>query len=427
MRNQPARPVVIVGGLRIPFARAHTAYRNRSNQDMMSHVLRALVDKYDLAGERLGDVSLGAVVKHSRDFNLARESVLSSGLSPETPAFDVQRACGTSLSAAVLIASKISTGLIEAGIAGGADSISDLPIVYPDGYRRILLESARGRTVGEKLKPWLALRPRHFKPRLVDVKEPRTNLSMGESMELTAKEWKITREDQDVLTQASHLNAARAQAEGFFDDLIVEYSGLTRDNNVRPDSSLEKLAKLRPVFDRSESGSLTAGNSTPLTDGASAALLASEDWARERGLPVLARMTHAHVMGVDFVGGEGLLMGPAYAISELLKKTPHTLQDFDYYELHEAFAAQPLATMQAWASETFCRERLGRSEPLGAIDQSRLNVNGSSVAVGHPFAATGTRILGTLAKLLHNRGSGRGLMGVCTAGGMGVAAVLEVG
>ncbi|MDD9996404.1 MAG: acetyl-CoA C-acetyltransferase [Rhodospirillaceae bacterium] len=427
MRNQPARPVVIVGGLRIPFARAHTAYRNRSNQDMMSHVLKALVDRYGLAGERLGDVSLGAVVKHSRDFNLARESVLSSGLSPETPAFDVQRACGTSLSAAVLIASKISTGLIDVGIAGGADSISDLPIVYPDGYRRILLESARGRSFGEKLKPWLALRPRHFKPRLVDVKEPRTNLSMGESMELTAKEWKITREEQDTLTQASHLNAARAQAEGFFDDLIVEYSGLARDNNVRPDSSLEKLATLRPVFDRSESGSLTAGNSTPLTDGASAALLASEDWARERGLPVLARMTHAHVMGVDFVGGEGLLMGPAYAISELLRKTPHCLQDFDYYELHEAFAAQPLATVKAWASESFCRERLGRSEPLGAIDRSKLNVNGSSVAIGHPFAATGARILGTLAKLLHKRGSGRGLMGVCTAGGMGVAAVLEAG
>ena len=427
MRNQPARPVVIVGGLRIPFARAHTAYRNRSNQDMMSHVLKALVDRYGLAGERLGDVSLGAVVKHSRDFNLARESVLSSGLSPETPAFDVQRACGTSLSAAVLIASKISTGLIDVGIAGGADSISDLPIVYPDGYRRILLESARGRSFGEKLKPWLALRPRHFKPRLVDVKEPRTNLSMGESMELTAKEWKITREEQDTLTQASHLNAARAQAEGFFDDLIVEYSGLARDNNVRPDSSLEKLATLRPVFDRSESGSLTAGNSTPLTDGASAALLASEDWARERGLPVLARMTHAHVMGVDFVGGEGLLMGPAYAISELLRKTPHCLQDFAYYELHEAFAAQPLATVKAWASESFCRERLGRSEPLGAIDRSKLNVNGSSVAIGHPFAATGARILGTLAKLLHKRGSGRGLMGVCTAGGMGVAAVLEAG
>ena len=394
---------------------------------MMSHVLRALVDRYDLAGQRLGDVSLGAVVKHSRDFNLARESVLSSGLSPETPAFDIQRACATSLPAAVMVASKISTGLIDAGIAGGTDSISDLPIVYPDGYRRILLESARGRTFGQKIKPWLGLRARHFKPRLVDVKEPRTNLSMGESMELTAKEWSIAREEQDALTRASHLNAARAQAEGFFDDLVVEYRGLARDNNVRPDSSLEKLAKLRPVFDRSEAGSLTAGNSTPLTDGASAALLASEDWARERGLPVLARMTPAHVMGVDFVGGEGLLMGPAYAISELLKKAPHALQDFDYYELHEAFAAQPLATMKAWASESFCRERLGRSEPLGSIDRSRLNVNGSSVAVGHPFAATGTRILGTLAKLLHQRGSGRGLMGVCTAGGMGVAAVLEAG
>ena len=427
MRNQPARPVAVVGSLRTPFARSYTAYRDCSNHDMMSHVLRALVEKHGLAGERLGDVSLGAVIKHSRDFNLARESVLSSGLDPRTPAFDIQRACGTSLTAAVLIGAKISTGLIDAGIAGGADSISDLPIVYPDGYRRILLESARGRTLGEKLKPWLALRPRHFKPRLVDVKEPRTGLSMGESMELTAKEWKITREEQDAFAQASHLNAARAHAEGFFNDLIVEYRGLARDNNVRPDSSLEKLAKLRPIFDRSESGSLTAGNSTPLTDGASAALLASEDWARERGLPVLARMTHAHVMGVDYVGGEGLLMGPAHAISELLKKTPYTLRDFDYCELHEAFAAQPLATMKAWASESFCRERLDRSELLGTIDRNKLNVNGGSVAIGHPFAATGTRILGSLAKLLHSKGSGRGLMGVCTAGGMGVAAVLEAG
>lgn len=427
MRNQPARPVVIVGGLRIPFARAHTAYRNRSNQDMMSHVLQALVDRYGLAGERLGDVSLGAVVKHSRDFNLARESVLSSGLDPQTPAFDVQRACGTSLSAAVLIGAKISTGLIDAGIAGGADSISDLPIVYPDAYRRILMESARGRTLGQKLRPWLGLRPRHFRPGLVDVNEPRTGLSMGQSMEITAKEWRIGREEQDALALASHLNAARAQQEGFFDDLVVEYRGLTRDNNVRPGSSMEKLATLRPVFDRGGTGSLTAGNSTPLTDGASAALLASEDWARERGLPVLARLTYAHVSGVDFVGGEGLLMGPAYAVSELLKKSPYSLQDFDYYELHEAFAAQPLATMKAWASETFCRERLGRTEPLGEIDRSRLNVTGSSVAIGHPFAATGARIMGSLAKLLHSKGSGRGLMGVCTAGGMGVAAIMESG
>lgn len=427
MRNQTALPVVVVGSLRIPFARSYTAYRNCSNLDMMSHVLSALVEKYGLTGECLGDVSLGAVVKHSRDFNLARESVLSSGLDPRTPAFDVQRACGTSLSAAVLIGAKISTGLIDAGIAGGADSISDLPIVYPDAYRRILLESARGRTLGQKLRPWLGLRPRHFRPGLVDVNEPRTSLSMGQSMEITAREWQIGREEQDALAMASHLNAARAGQEGFFDDLTVEYRGLTRDNNVRPDSSMEKLATLKPVFDRSGSGSLTAGNSTPFTDGASAALLASEDWARERGLPVLARLTYSHVSGVDFVGGEGLLMGTAYAVSEMLKKAPYTLQDFDYYELHEAFAAQPLATIKAWASETFCRERLDRPEPLGEIDRGRLNVNGSSVAIGHPFAATGARILGSLAKLLHSKGSGRGLIGVCTAGGMGVAAILESG
>ena len=391
----------------------------------MSYVLRALVDKYDLAGQRLGDVSLGAVIKHSRDFNLARESTLSSGLDPQTPAFDIQRACATSLSAAVLIGAKISTGQIDAGIAGGTDSISDLPIVYPDAYRRILLESARGRTFRDKLRPWLGLRPRHFRPALMNVNEPRTKLSMGESMEITAREWQISREEQDAFALASHRNAVRAQAEGFFDDIVVEYRGLERDNNVRADTSLEQLGKLRPIFDRSGAGSLTAGNSTPLTDGASAALLASEDWARERGLPVMARLTYAQVMAVDFVGGEGLLMGPAYAVSELLKQTPYSLQDFDYYELHEAFAAQPLATMKAWQSESFCKSRLGRSQPMGGIDRGKLNVNGSSVAIGHPFAATGARILGSLAKVLHQRGSGRGLIAVCTAGGMGVAAVLE--
>ena len=427
MRNQPARPVAVVGGLRIPFARAHTAYRACSNQDMMCHVLQALVDRFDLAGQRLGDVSLGAVLKHSRDWNLARECVLSSGLSPETPAFDIQRACGTSLSAAVLIGTKISTGLIDAGIAGGTDSISDLPMACHDGYRKILLESHRGRTLVQKLRPWLAIRPRHFAPSLADVEEPRTGLSMGESMEVTAKEWGITREEQDTFALASHRNAARAQAAGFFDDLVVEYRGLRRDNNVRPDSSMEKLATLRTAFDRSEAGSLTAGNSTPLTDGASAVLLASEDWARERGLPVLARLTYACVMAVDFVGAEGLLMGPTYAVSEMLRQTPYSLQDFDYYELHEAFAAQPLATMRAWESKSFCTSRLGRSEALGAIDRGKLNVTGSSVAVGHPFAATGTRILGSAAKLLEQRGSGRALVAACTAGGMGIAVILEAG
>ena len=427
MREQPARRVAVLGGLRTPFVRAHTAYRDCSNQELMTRVLSALVEKFDLAGQRLGDVSLGAVIKHSRDWNLARESVLSSGLCVQTPAFDIQRACATSLSAAVLIGAKISSGLIEAGIAGGTDTLSDLPIVYPDAYRRILIDSSRGRTLREKLRPWLALRPRHFKPGIVSAKEPRTGLSMGESMELTAKQWEIDREAQDGFALTSHRNAAKAQAEGFHDDLIVEHRGIRHDNNIRPDTSLEQLAKLRPVFDRSATGTLTAGNSTPLTDGASAVLLASESWARDRDLPVLAWLTDAWATGVDFTGDEGLLMGPAYAVSEMLKRTPFSLQDFDYYEIHEAFAAQPLATFKAWQSESFCRTRLGRSEVLPPIDRTKLNVKGGSVAIGHPFAATGTRILGSLAKLLHRRGSGRGLIAVCTAGGMGVAAVLEAG
>jgi acetyl-CoA C-acetyltransferase len=392
---------------------------------MMTAALRGLVDRFGLQGELLGDVSLGAVIKHSRDFNLARESTLSSGLSPRTPAFDIQRACGTSLSAAILIGAKISQGLIDAGIAGGVDTISDVPVVYPDTYRRILFDSARGRSFTEKLRPWFRLRPRHFKPEFPAVIEPRTKLSMGESMEITAKRWGITREEQDELALRSHLNAAAAYAEGFYENLVIEYAGVRQDNNVRADSSIEALAKLRPVFDRSEAGTLTAGNSTPLSDGASAVLLASEQWALERNLPILAYLTHAREAAVDFVNDEGLLMAPAYAVSDMLKEAALDLQDFDIYEIHEAFAAQTLATLKAWESEEFSRERLLRYEALGGIDRDKLNRKGGSVALGHPFAATGARIVATLAKQLNERGSGRGLISICTAGGMGVTAILE--
>jgi acetyl-CoA C-acetyltransferase len=425
MRNQPARRVAIVGSLRIPFCRSHTAYRHCSNQDLLTAVLRAIVEKYDLAGERLGDAAFGAVIKHSRDWNLARESILSSGLAPETPAFDLQRACGTGLSTAVLIASKISAGLIDSGLAGGTDTLSDLPIVYPDAYRSILLESAQGRSLAQKIKPWLSLRPRHLKPVFPGVIEPRTKLSMGESMELTAKEWQLTREDQDQLALESHHNAARAYEDGYYDDLVVEFQSVSRDNNIRADSTLEQLAKLKPIFDRSETGTMTAGNSTPLTDGASAILLASEDWARSRNLPILSFLSYAKVAAVNFVNNEGLLMAPAYAVSEMLSDAELSLQDFAFYEIHEAFAAQTLATLKAWESETFCRDQLGRTTSLGSIDRQKLNVKGSSIGIGHPFAATGGRVLGSLAKLLHERGSGRGLISVCTAGGMGVTAILE--
>ena len=425
MRNQPARRVAILGGTRIPFCRSYTTYSSCSNLDMMSTVLRALVNNFDLKGAKLDDVSLGAVIKHSRDWNFARESVLSSGLAAETPAFDLQRACGTSLSATILIASKISTGLMEVGIAGGSDTVSDIPIVYPDAYRALLLESASGRSLTQKIMPWLKLRPRHFKPQFPNVVEPRTKLSMGESMELTAKQWKISRENQDELALVSHLNASRAYEEGFYDDLVVEYQGITRDNNIRPDTSPEQLAKLKPVFDRTKTGTMTAGNSTPLTDGASAVLLASEEWARQRGLPVLAFLTYAKVSAVDFVNKEGLLMAPAYAVSDMLKDAEFSLQDFDFYEIHEAFAAQTLACLKAWESEEFCRNSLGREHALGSIDLKKLNTKGGSVAIGHPFAATGTRIVSSLAKLLHQTRTGRGLASVCTAGGMGVTAILE--
>ena len=425
MHYQGPRRVAIVGGLRIPFCRAHTHYAHASNQDMMTATLAGLVEKFHLNGVQLGDVSLGAVIKHSRDWNLARESVLGSGLAPETPAFDVQRACGTSLEAAILIGNKIALGQIDAGIAAGTDSISDAPIVYPDEYRHILLSSFRGRSLGSRLKPWLGLRPRHFKPALPGVLEPRTGLSMGESTELTAKEWGITRQDQDELALSSHQKAAAAYDAGFYADLVTPFQGASEDNNIRRDSSMERLAKLRPVFDRSNNGTMTAGNSTPLTDGAAAVLLASEEWAQARGLPILAYLRYGKVAAVDFVNKEGLLMAPAYGVSNMLKDAGLSFGDFDLFEIHEAFAAQTLATLKAWESADFCRDKLGRDEAMGSIDRSLLNTKGGSVAIGHPFAATGARLLATLAKLLNEKASGRGLISVCTAGGMGVTAIVE--
>jgi acetyl-CoA C-acetyltransferase len=417
------RRVAIVGGSRIPFARAHGAYARVGNQEMLTAALRAVVGRFGLRGETLGDVVAGAVMKHSSQWNLARECALGSGLAPETPGLDLQRACGTSLEAAILVANKIALGQIDAGIAGGVDTVSDAPIVYSREYQQLLLASYRGRSFGERVRPWLGLRPRHFKPVLPGVVEPRTGLSMGESCEQMARDWRVTREEQDQLAFESHHRAAAAYDEGFYKDLVVEFEGLGVDNNLRRDTTPEKLAKLRPAF--AKDGTLTAGNSTPMTDGAAAVLLASEDWARERGLPVQAWLTFGKVAAVNFVGGEGLLMAPAFAVPRMLKDAGLGLQDFDYYEIHEAFAAQVLCTLKAWESESFCRERLGLDAPLGAIDRSKLNVKGSSLAVGHPFAATGARIVATLARLLEQRGSGRGLISVCTAGGMGVTAILE--
>lgn len=417
------RRVAIIGGTRIPFARSMGAYAEASNQDMLGFTLKALVERFSLRGETLGDVAGGAVMKHSRDFSLTRECVLDSGLSAETPAFDVQRACGTSLDTTILIGLKIATGQIESGIAGGVDTASDVPIVYPKAYQQLLLRSARGRSFGEKVAPWFGLRPKHFKPTLPAVVEPRTGLSMGQSCERMAKQWQISRAEQDQLALESHRKATAAYDEGFFDDLIVEFRGLKQDNNLRRDSTLEKLAKLKPAF--AADGTLTAGNSTPMTDGASAVLLASEEWAKSRGLPVLAYLSYGKVAAVDFMSKEGLLMAPAYGVPRMLRDAGIRLQDFDFYEIHEAFAAQVLCTLKAWQSPEFCRDRLGLAEPLGAIDRNKLNVKGSSLAVGHPFAATGGRIVATLAKLLAQKGSGRGLISICTAGGMGVMAILE--
>ncbi len=421
------RRVAILGGLRIPFARAHGAYASVGNQEMLTATFRAVVERYKLGGERLGDAIAGAVIKHSRDYNLVRECVLGSGLDPQTPGLDVQRACGTSLEAAILLGNKIALGQVDSGLAGGVDTISDPPIVYPKAYQQLLLKSYRGRTLGQRISPWLGLRPKHFSPVMPGVLEPRTGLSMGQSTEIMAKRWKISRQEQDQLAFESHAKAAAAWRDGFFDDLVVEYLGLKSDNNVRADTSLEKLAKLRPTFDTSAAGTLTAGNSTPLTDGASAVLLASEEWAARHNLEPLAYLRYGKAWAVDYVGGkEGLLMAPAHAVPAMLKDANLTLQDFDYYEIHEAFAAQVLCTLKAWESAEYCRDVLGLRGTLGSIDRKKLNVKGGSVAIGHPFAATGTRIVASLAKLLsQDANAKRGLISVCTAGGMGVTAILE--
>tara|TARA_R110002049_G_scaffold30729_8_gene105068 strand:- start:6176 stop:7468 length:1293 start_codon:yes stop_codon:yes gene_type:complete len=417
--------VAVVGGSRIPFCRAYTNYKHCSNQDMMTAALEGVVNRFDLKGQTIGDVALGAVIKHSRDWNLARESAISSGLSMRTPGVDLQRACGTSLEAAVLIANKIALGQIDSGIAGGVDSISDAPVVYKDDFRRILMDAYTSRSFLGKLKPWLRLRPSYLAPLTPSVVEPRTKLSMGESMEITAQKWDVQREHQDQLALASHVKAAAAYDEGWYKDIVVPYMDCEEDNNIRRDTTFEKLAKLKPVFDKGEDATMTAGNSTPLTDGAAAVLLASEDWARKKNLPILAYLTFTKTAAVNFVSEEGLLMAPAYAVSDMLKQANLSLQDFDFYEIHEAFAAQTIATLKAWQSEEFCRTRLGRNEAMGPIDLTRLNMKGGSIAIGHPFAATGARIVAAMAKMLSEKGSGRGLISICTAGGMGVCAIME--
>ncbi len=427
---QNIRPVAIVGSNRIPFCRIFTNYAEVGNQEMLTAALKGLVDKYNLKNEILGDVVAGAVMKHSRDWSMVREAVMSSGLNVHTPAHNSDRACGTSVSTAAEIAARIAIGEIDSGIAGGVDTASDVPIVFGRHFQQILLKSSRGKSFGQKLSPWFGWRPSDLKPHLPGVTESRTGLNMGQSCEIMAKEWGITREAQDQLAYESHMKAAAAWKEGFYNDLVTPFNGANVDNNVRGDTSLEKLAKLKPAFDRtSGKGTLTAGNSTPLTDGASAVLLASEEWAKAHNLPVLAYLTHTATAAVDFAGlqgaKEGLLMAPTYAVPKMLDKAGLKLQDFDYYEIHEAFAAQVLCTLKAWESADYCREKLGRKEPLGSIDRSKLNIKGGSVALAHPFGATGGRIIGTLAKILAQKGKGRGLISVCTGGGMGVTAILE--
>ncbi|HEV7728309.1 MAG TPA: acetyl-CoA C-acetyltransferase [Modestobacter sp.] len=421
------RKAAIVGGNRIPFARSNSAYARASNQDMLTATIDGLVARFGLQGQQVGEVVAGAVLKHSRDFNLTRESVLGSRLSASTPAYDVQQACGTGLEAAILVANKIALGQIESGIAGGVDTTSDAPLAVNEDLRRVLLALNSARTLQQRLKALSGIRPGQLAPEIPRNAEPRTGLAMGDHAALTAKEWDIGREEQDELTVRSHQNLAAAYDRGFFDDLVTPFLGLSRDQNLRADSSMEKLATLKPVFGKGEGATMTAANSTPLTDGASVVLLGSDEWAAQHGLPVLAHLVDAQTAAVDYVhGGEGLLMAPAYAMPVMLARNGLALQDFDFYEIHEAFASTVLSTLKAWEDPAFCKEKLGLDAPLGPIDRSKLNVNGSSLAAGHPFAATGGRIVASLAKMLHEAGPGkRGLISICAAGGQGVVAILE--
>ncbi len=425
MSQNTVRRVAIIGGNRIPFARSNGAYFTASNTDMFTATLNGLVERFNLQGQRLGEVVAGAVLKHSRDFNMTRECVLNTALAPETPAYDIQQACGTGLQAAFLVANKIALGQIEVGVAGGVDTTSDAPIAFGDGLRKALLELNIAKTAKDRLK---ALTKINVKDLMDAPKngEPRTGLSMGDHQAITTLEWGISREAQDELAASSHQKMAAAYEEGFFDDLITPFLGLERDNNLRPDSSVEKLAKLKPAFGKGDARTMTAGNSTPLTDGASCVLLASEEWAKANGHEVLAYLTFQETAAVDFVEKkEGLLMAPAYAVPRMLERAGLKLQDFDYYEIHEAFASQVLSTLKAWEDPKFCKERLGLDAPLGSIDRAKLNVKGSSLAAGHPFAATGGRIMATAAKLLNQKGSGRVLVSICAAGGQGVTAIIE--
>lgn len=420
------RKIAIVGSARIPFCRAYTGYAEETNLSMLAAALGALADKFGLRGEAVGEAMGGAVLSHSRDFNLAREAALDAGLSPRTPGTSLQIACGTSLQAALGLGAKIAIGEIDSGIACGTDTVSDSPIVFGSKFQHRLVELNRARTPREKLAAFKGFTMGELAPVAPSTQEPRTGLSMGEHCELMARQWGISREAQDELALASHLNAARAYDEGFHDDLVVPFAGVLKDNNIRADTSLEKMATMKPAFDRSSGkGTLTAANSTPLTDGAAAVLLASEEWAKARGLPILAYLTFGQVAANDFAHGDGLLMAPTIAVSRMLERAGLTLQDFDLYEIHEAFAAQVLCTLKAWEDPDYCRTVLGRDAPLGSIDRSRLNPRGSSLAYGHPFAATGARILGLAAKELATEMKQRALISVCTAGGQGVTAILE--
>jgi acetyl-CoA acyltransferase len=421
--------VAIVAGLRTPFAKQWSAYREVSALDLANLVVAELLQRIDLDPEEIQQVVYGQVVPSVEAPNIAREIVLATGMPKSIEAYSVSRACATSYQSTVNVAEAIMAGVIDTGLAGGADSASNVPITVSKRLAEALIAATKARSIGERMQAFAGLRPRDLAPVPPAIKEFSTGLSMGESAEKMAKENHIGREAQDEFAHRSHTLAAKAWAEGKFDDEVMEVfvpnrfnEAIREDNLIRKDGELEKYAKLKPAFDRKH-GTVTAGNSSPLTDGASALVLMREDKAKAHGFDVLGFIRSYAFAALDPAGQ--LLMGPSYATPLALDRAGVKVSDLDLIDMHEAFAAQILSNTQAFESAEWSEKHLGRSEKIGDIDWDKFNVTGGSISIGHPFAATGARQITQTLRELKRRGGNLALCTACAAGGLGAAMVLE--
>ncbi|MEM9188659.1 MAG: acetyl-CoA C-acyltransferase FadI [Myxococcota bacterium] len=428
-RNGNGKRVAVVAGLRTPFAKQGTAYKDVSALDLGKLAVTELLQRTGVEPSEIGQVVYGQVVPSLSGPNIAREIVLGTGMPQDIEAYSVSRACATSYQSTVNVAESILAGSVDCGIAGGSDSASDVPIAVSKKLADALVTASKARTLPDRLRAFKNLKPKDLIPVPPALKEMSTGLTMGESAEKMAKENGISRADQDAYAHRSHTRTAKAWNDGRFADEVMtvyvppKYKGsIGEDNLVRKDSTLEGYEKLRPVFDRKH-GSVTAGNSSPLTDGASALLLMREDKAKALGFDVLGFIRSYSFAALDPRGQ--LLMGPSYATPIALDRAGIELSDIDLVDMHEAFAAQILSNTQAFESDAFAREKLGRKKRIGEIDWDKFNVNGGSIAIGHPFAATGARQITQTLHELKRRGGGLGLVTACAAGGLGAAMVLE--